>query len=279
MKKLVQLVCFIMLVSTQFTVAQTGTSITKNKILTSKFQIGIGLFIPTQKVKFSVDGSSENQEIEFGESFDFNNNSSRPQFYFDWRFSKKWKLSAEYFNASYNKKWVLDEDIAIGNSDYTFKKGSNVKLGYKFELYRIFVGRVISTGLKHELSGGIGFHVTNIGPFIEGNVKINATDNEFKRASTAVTAPLPNISLWYYFAPTEKWSFTAKIDWFGLSIDEYSGSLWDVGPSARYQFSKYFSVALDYRFFKLNANVDKKLWNGSFDMSFSGPTLGVFANF
>ncbi|SNR34689.1 Outer membrane protein beta-barrel domain-containing protein [Lutibacter agarilyticus] len=279
MKKIIVCISFFLLISTHFTNAQTNNSFTKNKILTSKFQIGVGLFIPTQKVKFGLNAASKNQEIEFGDSFDFKNNSIRPQFYFDWRFSKNWKLSAEYFNANYNKKAVLDEDITINDGEFVFKKGSNVELGYKFGLYRVFVGRTISSGLKHELGGGLGFHITNIGPFIEGNIIVNDNDNEFKTASVSVTAPLPNVALWYYFAPTEKWSFTARLDWFGIKIDEFSGSLWDIGPSARYQLSKHFSVAVDYRYFKLNADIDKDFWNGSFDMSFNGPTLSVLANF
>ena len=279
MKKSLLFLSFFVLIFTHYGIAQTDTSTTKNKILTSKFQVGVGLFIPTQKVKFEIGGASENQEIEFGDSFDFNNNSLRPQFYFDWRFSEKWKLSAEYFNASYSKKAELEEDIVINDGEYVFKEGSNVKLGYKFNLYRVFVGRIISSGLKHELGGGLGFHITNIGPFIEGNLILNNNDNEFKTTSVSVTAPLPNVALWYHFAPTEKWSFTARLDWFGISIDEFSGSLWDIGPSARYQFSKHFSVAVDYRYFKLNADIDKDLWNGSFDMSFSGPTVSVHANF
>lgn len=278
-KKIIQLISFLIIVSTHFAVAQTDTSFTKNKILTSKFQIGVGLFIPTQIIKFGINGASENQEIEFGETFDFNNNAVRPQFYFDWRFFKKWKLSAEYFNANYNEKAVLDEDIVINDGEFVFKEGSNVKLGYKFNLYRVFVGRTISSGLKHELGAGLGFHITNIGPFIEGNIIVNNNNNEFKTASVSVTAPLPNIALWYYFAPTEKWSFTARVDWFGIKIDDFSGSLWDIGPSAQYQISEHFAVALDYRYFKLNADIAKDLWNGSFDMSFNGPTLSVHAYF
>ncbi len=279
MKKPILLICLFILAVTHFTIAQTDTAFSKNIILTSKFQIGVGLFIPTQKVKFGLNAASKNQEIEFGDSFDFNNNSLRPQFYFDWRFAKKWKLSAEYFNANYSKKDELEEDIVINEGEYTFKKGSNVELGYKFGLYRVFVGRTISSGLKHELGAGLGFHITYIGPFIKGNIIVNNENNEFKTASVSVTAPLPNIALWYYFAPTEKWSFTARLDWFGIKIGEFSGSLWDVGPSARYQFNKHFAVAVDYRYFKLNADIDKEFWNGSFDMSFSGPTVSVHANF
>jgi len=280
MKKTFLYIIFLIIVSNQFLFAQeeNENQQTKHPILTSKFQLGAGLFIPTQKVKFSVNASSETNEINFGKSFDFNNNAARPNISFDWRFSKKWKLSAEYFNASYSKKIELEESIEIGNGEYTFEEKSEVKIGYKINLYRILVGRVISSGLKHELGGGLGFHILNIGPYIEGNVIINGTDNEFKTASISETAPLPNIALWYYFAPTEKWAFTARLDWFGLTVNEYSGSLWDFGPSVRYQIIKNLGIAVDYRYFKVNANVNKDFWDGSLDLSFSGPTISIIGN-
>jgi hypothetical protein len=279
MKNILCFLSFFIVAFTQIAFAQEENNTTKNPILTSKFQVGVGMFIPTQTVKFGLDASSSNTEINFGKSFDFNNHAVRPNMSFDWRFSKHWKLAAEYFNANYSKNSVLEEDIEIGDGDYTFEEGSYVKIGYKINLYRVYVGRVISSGLKHELGGGLGVHILNVGPFIEGDVIINGNDNEFKTAAISATAPLPNIALWYHFAPTQKWAFSARVDWFGLSIDEYSGSLWDISPSVRYQIIKNMAVALDYRYFKVNANVNKDLWNGSFDLSFSGPTVTLFANF
>jgi len=278
MKRNLIYICLFIFASTKIVFAQVENESTKHPILTSKFQLGVGLFIPSQSLKFSIDAVSNNQEIDFGKTFDFNNSAGRPQVSFDWRFAKKWKVSAEYFNANYSEKAELEEDIEIGNGDYTFESGSNVKIGYKINLYRIYVGRIISSGLKHELGGGLGIHLLDMGPFIEGNIKVNGTDNEFKRASTSLTAPLPNIALWYYYAPTEKWAFTARLDWFGLSVNEYSGFLWDFGPSVRYQIIKNLGVALDYRYFNVNANVNKDLWNGSVDISFKGPTITLIGN-
>jgi len=141
---------------------------TKNPILTSKFQLGVGMYIPTQKVKFSIDGSSDNQAISFDETFDFNNNQVTPQATFDWRFAKKWKLGAQYFRVNYAAKAELKNDIIAG--DYTFESGSFVRVGYKINLYRLLVGRLISTGDHHELGGGIGFHVLNIKPFLQDSI-------------------------------------------------------------------------------------------------------------
>jgi hypothetical protein len=279
MKKILLILLLSITAFGQHLFSQEATAtVEKNPILTNKFQLGLGLFIPTQNVKFGVDVSAGDQDINFGETFDFNNNVARPEVSFDWRFSKHWNIVAEYFNASYSKKMELKEDIEIGEGDYIFGKGSNVELGYKINIYRLYVGRVISTGLKHELGGGLGLHLLNVGPFIEGDVIVNGADNEFKRASTSLTAPLPNIALWYYYAPTEKWSFTANVDWFGITVNDYSGSLWDIIPSVRYQIIKNLAVAVDYRYFKVNAKVKKEVWNGTFDMSFEGPTITLFGS-
>ena len=262
------------IIGSQFLSAQE--EVNKHRILTSKFQLGLGMYIPTQSVKFKIDAESENQEIQFDETFDFNNNQITPVVNFDWRFSKNWKLSAEFFNVNYKTSAVLQNDIEAG--DYVFNKGSNVGIGYKINMYRVYIGRVISRGLKHELGAGLGLHVLDLGPFIEGNIIVNGGDNEFRRANVSATAPLPNIAVWYYFAPTEKWAFTAHVDWFGLTINQYSGSLWDISPRVHYQIIKNLGVAVDYRFFGVRANVNEENWNGSVNLSFSGPTLTLIGN-
>lgn len=274
MKKTLITILLYIIVCNQNLLAQE--EVNKHPILTSKFQLGLGMYIPTQSVQFKVDGSSENQGIQFDETFDFNNNQITPDINFDWRFSKKWKLAAEFFNIRYKTTAVLEQDIEAG--DYVFNKGSNVGIGYKINMYRVYVGRVISTGLKHELGAGLGLHVLDLGPFIEGNVIVNGSDNEFRRANVSAAAPLPNIALWYYFAPTEKWAFTAHVDWFGLTVDQYSGSLWDISPRVHYQIIKNLGVAVDYRFFGVRANIDEPNWNGSVNLSFSGPTITLIGN-
>jgi len=269
------LMMILIIISAQHTFGQEKEN--KHPILTSKFHLGFGLYIPTQRVQFKVNASSEDSGIDFDETFDFNNNQVTPDVNFDWRFSKNWKLAAEYFNISYATSKVLPNDIKAG--DYTFNKGSNVGIGYKINLYRVFVGRVISRGLKHELGAGLGIHVLNLGPFIEGNVIVNGNENEFRRANVSATAPLPNIALWYYFAPSEKWAFTAKVDWFGITVNQYSGLLWDISPSVRYQIIKNLGVAFDYRFFGVRANINEEQWDGGARLSFSGPTVTLIGNF
>ncbi|MGY8933809.1 MAG: hypothetical protein ACKVIM_06500 [Flavobacteriales bacterium] len=37
------------------------------------------------------------------------------------------------------------------------------------------------------------------------------------------TAPLPKLGAWYFYAPNPKWLLTTRVDWFAISIEEYSG--------------------------------------------------------
>lgn len=57
-----------------------------------------------------------------------------------------------------------------------------------------------------------------------------------------------------------------------------SAFLWDVGPSMRYQIIKNLGIAIDYRFFKINTNVNKKYWKGSADLTFSGLSISLIGH-
>jgi len=249
----------------------------KHSILTDRFQFDIGIFIPSKTVKIGADGSTPNEDINFGESFQLNDNEVTLYLNFDWRFAKKWKFSTEYFRISNAHKLELEDDI---NWEHiTFKKGTFVRAGYGYSIYRIFVGRTFSQGLKHEFGGGLGVHAINTTAFIEGNIAINDDEFKFERKKVGAVIPLPNIGLWYYYAPTPKWAFVMRGDWFGITINEYSGGLLNIAPGVKYQVFRNVGIGIDYRYFHVYADVNKDSWKGKFDMGYRGPLFTINANF
>ena len=248
----------------------------KHPILTDKFYVEAGVFIPQKDIKFGADGSIT-EDIDFGKTFNFNDNQLTPFFNGEWRWNKKWRLTGEFFAVNNAARVTLPSDIVLDS--ITFEKGSFVRGGIDFALFRVFVGRTISSGPKHSLGAGLGVHMMNIGAFIEGEAKTDQGDTEFRSPKTSFLIPLPNIGAWYHWAPTPKWAFLARVDWFGITIDEYSGGLWNIAPGVKYQIIKNFGVGVDYRFFFLNARVNDELWEGNFDMNFSGPLITLHANF
>jgi len=249
----------------------------KHPILTDKFQFEVGTFIPSKNVEIRADGSTPNDRINFTESFNLNDNETTLFLYFNWHFSKKWILTAESFNVQSANKNELKEDIDFGN--ITFKKGTNIRGGYGLNLYRIYIGRIFSTGLKHEFGAGIGVHGLNNSAFVEGDVLTSEGDLNFERRAVNAFVPLPNLGAWYYFTPNTKWAFVARLDWFGITVGEYSGGLWNIAPGIKYQLFKHIGIGFDYRYFIVEANVNKKSWNGQFSMKFNGPLFVVHANF
>lgn len=277
-KRLILLLTII-LMSSHFFYGQNNDT-AKNPILTNNFLLGAGIFNPLKKVNISAEGSVPTAEftdndLDFDKGFGLNNFETTFTLDFMWRFSKsnKWSLRAEYFKISNTEKGVLEEDVEW--NDLIFKEGSSVKGGFGIALYKIFIGRTISRGDKHELGGGLGVHLLDVSAFIEGNAQINDDEFDFTKSKVSVVAPLPNIGFWYFYAPTEKWSFTAKMDWFGLKIGDVGGSLWNLSPGVNYQVYKNIGLGLSYKFFRVDVDVDKEDWKGNFNMSFSGPAFTV----
>jgi len=251
----------------------------KHPILTDRFQAEAGLFFPSKSIRIGADGSSENNEIDFDDSFKLNDSETTLFLNFEWRFSKnrKWKVGVEYFAIKNANKAELKEDIEFDN--ITFKEGTNIRGGFGINMYRIYFGRSFSRGLKHEFGAGLGVHALNTTAFIEGDVLTSEGDLNFERRAVSALVPLPNIGLWYYYTPTTKLALVARVDWFGITIGDYSGGLWNVAPGIKYQIFKNVGLGIDYRYFIVNANVNKSDWNGSFDMTFNGPLFVVHANF
>lgn len=286
MKKLL-LLLIVVILSVPITFAQereTDTIISatekQHPILTDKFVFNAGLFIPTKTLKVRVDGSSENELIDFTEAFDFNKSESTFASNFIWRFSKskKWSLSVEYFGVKSNHSAALEEDIVW--EDVTYRAGFDVEANFRINMYRIFFGRVISRGMQHELGGGLGVHAMDIRSTIEGNAYVgDVTTPTFENKSVSIVAPVPNIGLWYYYTPNAKWALTARVDWFSITVGEYSGSLWNLAPGVKYQVSKHIGVGLNYRYIKTAIEVDKADWNGEVNLIFQGPLFTISGNF
>jgi len=272
MKKLAFLVFILLLCQNSYPQFEGG-----NPLLRDRFIIEAGVFIPTKSIKLGADAELPNEEIDFGETFNFDDNQSTPFFLAEWRFSEKWKVAVEYFGVNNAKRVTLDRDIVF--EDITFEKGSFVRGGIEFNVLRVFFGRQLLVREKHLLGVGLGVHAMNVGSFVEGEVRNNVNDLEFQRRRVSALIPLPNVGGWYLWGPHPRWMFGARVDWFGLTIDQYSGGLWNIAPQAKFQILKNLGIGVDYRIFFLGAKVREEDWKGEFDMDFKGPLFTIHGNF
>ena len=249
----------------------------ENPLMKKRFFLEAGIFGVTRDFKLGADGQSEGGEIDFNETFNLSDNEPTYFFKFDWRFAKKWMVALETFGVNAGNSLVLEEDITW--EDITFEKGSFVRAGVDFRLSRLFFSRTILNRPKHLINVGLGLHAINIGAFIEGEGRTSEGNIEPGKRRVNGLIPLPNIGASYMWAPHRKWMIGANLDWLGLTIDQYSGSLWYFAPKVKFQIVEHFGVGVNYALFSLDAKVDAENWNGRFDMSFSGPLISLHGNF
>ena len=130
---------------------------------------------------------------------------------------------------------------------------------------------------KHDLALGFGVHAIDAGVLIAGEASIDDATTEFQSNSAGVSAPLPNLEVWYRYSPSKHWLLEAKLDWLSVSFDALSGGLTDLQASAHYNFTDHFGVALSYQYFSVDADVTKDVWTGAIDIAYSGPALSFNA--
>mgnify|MGYP001820515272 CR=1 FL=1 len=270
---------FVFLLFPLLSFGQKDTIPETHSLLLDRFKVKAGVFVPARNVAVRADGSSPNEGIDFDETFGFADNETTFFLQLDWRFSrnKKWMVSGEYFSVNNANRATLSRDIEF--EDVIFEEGSFVRAGVEFALYRVFFSYAFITKPKHLLGAGLGSHLFQVGAFIEGEVRTNQGNLEFERRRVSAFLPLPNIGGYYYYKPHERWVLGGRVDWFGITVDEYSGGLWNIAPNVSFQILRNFGVALDYRLFFLNAKVSQENWNGRFEMDFSGPLFTLYGNF
>lgn len=257
----------------------------KHPLLTDRFIIGAGWYFPNRDIKFGIEGNATIEDIEDLEDIDFDETLGLSKgdntfnFNFFWRFSRNkfWSVRGEYFKVGSTRNVTLDEEIEW--EDITYPVGGEAEVSFGVGLYRVFFGRVISTGQKHELGGGLGIHGLNVKASVEGQGFIGDESAGIERSDVEAFLPLPNIGFWYIWAPTDRWAFSANVDWFGIKIDSISGGLWNISPGVTFQIIKNLAVNANYEFLNFNANIDETDFRGSFDLTFNGPSIRVIGNF
>ena len=93
----------------------------KHPLLADEFYGEIGVFIPQKDIKFGASGESEDSDVDFSETFDLNDNQATPFLNLEWRWNKKWRLTAEGFSVNNAAKATLPSDITWDG--VTFEKG------------------------------------------------------------------------------------------------------------------------------------------------------------
>jgi hypothetical protein len=244
--------------------------------LQDNFLFSAGAFVADKNLTVRVDGSTRELNVDFDERVGLSSDETTASAELRWRFGEKWSVSTQYFKTSDVGRAELTEDIHW--DDYVLKVGSNVGAGIGLSVARVFFGREMSAGPRHEFGVGLGLHWLEIDAFVEGEFFLNDESTGFRQESVSAGAPLPNIGAWYWYALSPRWLLTTRLDWFGASIGDYSGDLWNAGVGINFQAWRHVGLTLSYQLFNVDVEVRKTDWRGGADLTYHGPFLAVSAN-
>jgi len=272
--RIIPSIAILLLICPLSAVAQTSGA--SHPLIEDTFLLGVGGFFPDKRFTIGVDGSVPGEEIDFDEIFRVDDSEATGAIQFRWRFGEKWSVQGQYWGVSDSGSSTLQEDVHW--EDVIFEAGTNIGAGIEVDVARVFFGRRFSAGPQHEFALGLGLHWLEISAYMEGQILSNQGDSEFYRGSVSADAPLPNIGGWYKYAWSPKWAFSARIDWLDVSLDVYSGSLWNAQVGVNWAVFEHFGVTASWNFFSLDVDVDKSDWHGVAEITQDGPFLGLTAN-
>ena len=255
--------------------------IKKHPALVDRYIFSAGMYLTSKDVIMNVDGNLPNKPIDFGKTLGLKRKENTFALNFNWRFSKqkKWILGIEYFSVNHSNEIVLEDEINW--SDTVYPVGVVLESGFGIDMYRLFFGRVISMGKKHELTGVIGIHTMNVHTFIQAKAYLG---NQFfvldtDRKNIDVLAPVPNIGFRYLYAPNLRWLLSMRADWFSIEVGEYKGTIWNLAPTVTFQAIEHLGIGVGYRYFDSKLNMDRQVWRGGVDLLYQGPLFSIIGNF
>jgi len=239
--------------------------------LSDTFHIGLGLYRPSKKTEI---GADLDLSPDSSDSLQSSESQSTGILNFRWRFTENWHFKATYWNTDTESQQTLTKDFEFGGE--TFQAGSFVGMGVDTAITRLFWGRSLFRKPNHDWGVGFGMHWMEIDAFVEGQIlKAGGGGTELHKENASASAPLPNLGIWYIYSWSPNWAVITRLDWLEVSVDEFSGNMYDASVGVNYQVSDHFGLGLAINGFILDVEVDWTDGRGVFENEQIGPRLNA----
>ena len=239
--------------------------------LSDNFHIGLGVYRPSKKAEI---GADLDLAPDSGDSLEASESQSTGILNLRWRFTENWHFKTTYWNTDSESQQTLTDDFEFGGE--TFQAGSFVGMGVDTSITRLFWGRSLFRKPNHDWGVGLGLHWMEIEAFVEGQVLLaGGGGTELRNEGASASAPLPNLGIWYMYSWSPNWVLVTRLDWLEVSIDEFSGSMYDASVGVNYQISDHFGLGFAINGFKLDVEVDWTDGRGVLVSEQIGPRLNA----
>ena len=137
--------------------------------------------------------------------------------------------------------------------------------------YSFYRSETVDTGI------GFGVHSVDLDTSLTATIRVGDRETEVVSGSLDTLAPLPNVLAYVSWKFKPKWMLIARLGYFTLDYDKYSGDMTNANAMVSYSISPRWALGASYHFVDLDLDVEKTDYTEVYDINFAGPM--VFARF
>jgi hypothetical protein len=185
-----------------------------------------------------------------GTSLDFTNtlggDTSTDAFRIDtlYRFNDRHAVGFSWYRVGLSGEKVLNQQIQVG--DQVVATGATTQTGLSFNIYRLLYDYSFYRNDKVELAISPGLYVMKTTFNFAGQGIINGTPGNTTIVHEEATLPLPSIGLVANYNITPKLQFQNRYDFFYLTLNDYTGSMFEFYAGLEYRLLRHFAMGAAY---------------------------------
>jgi hypothetical protein len=192
-----------------------------------------------------------------------------------YRFNDRHAVGLSWYRVGLSGDKSLNEQIQI--NDQTIAAGASTTTSLNFNIWRLLYNYSFYRNDKVELGVSPGLYMmqTKFNFAAQGAIT-SPTTGTFSATSVneQLTLPLPSIGLVANFNITPKLQFQSRYDFFYLTVNNYTGSMFEFYAGLEYRLMKHF--AMGAAFDRLTAEL-RGSGNQGFNINFSYNLLYIYA--
>ncbi|MBT8445215.1 MAG: hypothetical protein HKN81_07710 [Gammaproteobacteria bacterium] len=255
--------------------------------LDKRYSFWLGGFFPEvdSSIRLDKPNGEPGDTIDFEETLGLEDGKSVLFGGARWRFNRRHQLEGEIIDLS--RSSLLEgasEDLDIG--DYEVRVGARIESEFDVTVARLTYGYAVVETEKNSVNLKAGLHVARFktllrlsGNVLKDGVPIEDGGFSFVDEGADITAPLPHLGVSWGYAISDRFGIRAQGLLFAFKIDDWQGSLVDLGFDAQFHPWRRFGIGAGIRYFKTTLeNKDKDRTFGEFVYEYYGPVVyGVFS--
>ncbi len=250
-----------------------------NPFLNKPFNLAVGGFFPSvdSEIRFDPRSSGRGTTIDVEKVLGLDDHQATFWVEGRWRFSEHQQIEAEWVALNQDGVRSASESVTIG--DTTANIGARLDSEFDVDIGRVTYGWSFIKDEKKEAVLLAGAHIVHgeISIQLSGDIEDASTGASLigtsRQEGESITFPLPHIGARFGYAVTPKLWVDVSALLFYLEIDDYKGSLVDLGATAQYLVWENVTLGAGVRYFDFSLEEDQTNGSDEVDFNYIGPVV------